>query len=438
MKNNVKKIVVAGIMTSLLLPGMTGFAKANDIENHWAKESIQTLMEQKVIQGYEDGSFKPDNKITREEVSSIMNNVLKGAKDGKATFEDVKGRWSEGAIASLAEKKVINGYPDGTFKPAKDITREEFATILFNTLAKEKDLTKVAKKTFGDIDGSFAKDAIKTLAGLDIIKGYEEDKKVSFKPKNAITRAEVAKMVAHAQKNEVKPEEPKEPKEEITKEKIDTAKTLLKTYLETIKWDVLKDPAIDKDVNKKAMEELKKVKDRSEELLNDDNIDEKEYKEIMELPYIAVDGGKPTKGLFNKVSKKFLVDFEVQGDRVMENKDNHKKYPVLKDHKITVKTLLTDAGKKGEKDDRFLKLNIVTKAQYDAKTEADAVSGATPKYDKQELPLEDYDVKAVDGGYEFIIKKVPEDVVILKPIIYVKLGEGTYLENGDMVYIEAK
>ena len=47
-------------------------------------------------------------------------------------FSDVKGRWSERAIASLVDKQIMNGYSNGTFKPQQKITREEFAVIAYN------------------------------------------------------------------------------------------------------------------------------------------------------------------------------------------------------------------------------------------------------------------------------------------------------------------
>lgn len=434
MKKNLKKVMVTGLVLANLFPIMPSFAATKDYDNHWAKDYIDTLVEKKIVAGYKDGSFKPNNKITREEVSSIVYAYMAGETTKKSKFEDVKGRWSEDAIAYLTEQEIIKGYPDGSFQPTKEITREEFSVIIYQYLADKMDLSKVEKKDFIDIDKSYAKEKIQVLAGLGIIDGYDGKE---FRPGNDITRAEVAKVVADTAKveeNLKKDNKEDSEKTEVQEEDIKMAKKDLKDYLDTFNMEVLENKAIHTKGNQEGIQKLKELKQRAEELLADEDIDAAKLEEMREMPFKMVDG-KKQKGSFNKLTKKFLVDFEVVGDRNVENKDNHKKYPKLEDQKIVIKTSLQDAKKKGENEDRFLKLNYISKDQYREKTEADVVSGATPRYKKQELPLEYYEVVATDTGYEFKINELPEDVEVLKPIVYVKLAEGTYFENGDLVYV---
>ena len=66
----------------------------------------------------------------------------------------------------------------------------------------------------------------------------------------------------------------------------------------------------------------------------------------------------------------------------------------------------------------------------------DGVSAATPKYKKQELPKDDYIIREVEDGYEIEITKLPADAKFIKPIALVKFADGTYFENGDLVYVK--
>ena len=145
------------------------------------------------IQGYPDGTVKPNDNISRDEVATIFYRLL--AEDKKAEievkesdFDDVKGHWAEIAIATLKNGGYINGYEDGTFKPTASITRAEFVTIA----AKFASATADLKNSYSDIDGHWAEEAIKLASDLGWITGYENG---TFKPDATITRAEVVTIV---------------------------------------------------------------------------------------------------------------------------------------------------------------------------------------------------------------------------------------------------
>ncbi|SHH61959.1 Listeria/Bacterioides repeat-containing protein, partial [Anaerosphaera aminiphila DSM 21120] len=107
-------------------------AKANysDVNSSdWYTKYIAFVTDNKIMEGYEDGSFKPNDKITRAEFTAVVARYNSLA-DMTSTFEDVIGRWAAGYIGSVTNKGWINGYPDGTFKPEKDISREEVATMV--------------------------------------------------------------------------------------------------------------------------------------------------------------------------------------------------------------------------------------------------------------------------------------------------------------------
>ncbi len=108
-----------------------------------ASEAIQYLSEQKIINGYADGTFKPDNLINRAEFSKI----IAGSSFSHAAIEkcdlagnlpDIsKGTWYYGYICVLRNAGVVNGYPDGNFKPEQNINFAEAAKIVVKTLARD-------------------------------------------------------------------------------------------------------------------------------------------------------------------------------------------------------------------------------------------------------------------------------------------------------------
>ena len=87
------------------------------------------------MNGYSDGSFRPNEKISRGELAALITRAFKLTGTGSTSFKDVKkAAWYYDSIDALASNHIITGYADTTFKPEKDITRAEFATIVFNLL----------------------------------------------------------------------------------------------------------------------------------------------------------------------------------------------------------------------------------------------------------------------------------------------------------------
>lgn len=220
--------------------------------------------------------------------------------------------------------------------------------------------------------------------------------------------------------------------------KREEAKKALDAYMKSFNRDVVDNPAIEyQDENVKG--EIKKAITRAKDLLAKVDISQAELEEMEKIPYKKVDGKKS--GLFRDFTKKALVNFEVLGDKNIVNPHNGKKYTALKNNTIKIKSTLKDAGKIGENDKFFFKLNYVKEEDFKSipqPTRVDATSTPTPKYKKQEVPSADYEVKTVDGGYEIKINKLPEGAKIIKPIVYAKLADNTYFENGTLVFVSPK
>lgn len=165
------------------LPPLPAVPPTLEMENHYD-----------YINGYPDGSVKPLNNITREEVAAIFYRLLDDEsrseylKTGNS-FSDVGAtRWSNKHISTMENAGVITGYPDGTFKPGQYITRAEFAAIA----SRFDKLDERANDSFTDITGHWAEKYIASAANKGWIKGYTDG---TFKPNQYITRAEAAAFI---------------------------------------------------------------------------------------------------------------------------------------------------------------------------------------------------------------------------------------------------
>lgn len=142
------------------------------------------------MSGYENGTFRPNNSITRAEVAQVLYNLL-AAKPPVTTspFPDVKfDSWYGKAVSALEKSGILKGYENGTFRPGNSITRAEFVAALWACFP-----AKTGTVSFTDVDEDFwAYPYIASACSYGWIHGYEDN---TFRPKNAITRAEVVTIL---------------------------------------------------------------------------------------------------------------------------------------------------------------------------------------------------------------------------------------------------
>ena len=168
----------------------------SDISNHWAKAQIEDFASNGYVGGYEDNTFKPNNDITRAEFVRIVNKYFGFTQAEGENFTDVsEGAWYYKDICIGIRAGYINGYQDGTFRPNKSITREEAASIVRNITG----LVENGSSKFNDDSeiGSWAKSAVYALADNKIMSGYKDN---TFRPKDKITRAEAVATLSRIQK----------------------------------------------------------------------------------------------------------------------------------------------------------------------------------------------------------------------------------------------
>ncbi|WP_340402036.1 S-layer homology domain-containing protein [Paenibacillus sp. FSL H8-0079] len=183
----------------------------SDIKGHWAEANIQAWGDEGLIRGYLDRSFKPNTYITRAEFMNLVNGAFGYSGQAKITFNDVsESAWYYEAISIANANGYIDGYTDGTMKPQDPITRQEAAKVIAGILNLE--LNETAANVFSDSSSiaAWSKGAVGGAAAAKIIAGYTDG---SFKPLNSITRAEAVSALVKAVETDAttaaKPAKPK-------------------------------------------------------------------------------------------------------------------------------------------------------------------------------------------------------------------------------------
>lgn len=164
----------------------------SDLAGHWAESNVKYVYDNALMNGYSDGTFKPDASITRAEFSAVMARFLK--LDDKASaaekFGDVKGHWAIGYIGALADKGIVGGVTENSFAPDDNITREQMAAIL----SRAFDLKETSPEVFADNGeiSDWARDYVYACRKAGYMNG---DAVNNFSPIDNASRAEVATVI---------------------------------------------------------------------------------------------------------------------------------------------------------------------------------------------------------------------------------------------------
>ena len=171
-----------------------------DIENHWAQEEIEYLIDLGIIKGYPDKTIRPDNNVTRAEFVTIMVKSLNLEPyfPEKPTFPDVpKSHWAYGFIERSVKEGLVKGYPDGTFKPNRNVLKAEAITVIVN--AKKWPIIKPKTPSFFDVPANeWYYPFIETAFQNNIIRKPDYPIVINsrFYPETPATRAELCVFVA--------------------------------------------------------------------------------------------------------------------------------------------------------------------------------------------------------------------------------------------------
>lgn len=186
------------LLTFVLIVAFTSQTFAfNDLDNHWANEVIGELTELGAIGGYSDGTFKPNNPITRAEFCKILTTSLGHNKVVGSAFDDTITHWSKDNINTLVKLGIIEKSEYGnTYEPDKNITRVEIAKMIVRAAGLNDKAIAMTEQNTGFKDNSSIKSSDSGFVILakdnELIGGYPDN---TFKPQANATRAEASVMI---------------------------------------------------------------------------------------------------------------------------------------------------------------------------------------------------------------------------------------------------
>jgi hypothetical protein len=172
-----------------------------DLTNeNWYAPHIIYLSSQGVVTGFNDSTIRPKSLVKRSEAVAMLGRALGfNSTKRKTVFKDVDpGSFASGYIQSAYEQGIVSGFPDGTFRPDQPVTRAEMAILL----SRAYQLSDASSVTFKDVtEGVTGYAEIYKVASANITKGYPDG---TFKPYQYMTRSEFSVFVARAENEEFK------------------------------------------------------------------------------------------------------------------------------------------------------------------------------------------------------------------------------------------
>ena len=165
-------------------------------DGKWYTQAVLFCAQKGYVSGYENGSFRPNNKLTRAEMAVIMNRMLNLDETVRNTFSDVPAdKWYTNAILHCVKAGIMSGYDEKQFGTNDTLTREQGAVIL----AKAFHVDGISGRTVFSDDKSISKwavESVKSMNEIGLISGMGNN---MFEPKTPLTRAQMCQIIFAAQ-----------------------------------------------------------------------------------------------------------------------------------------------------------------------------------------------------------------------------------------------
>ncbi|GAA3405143.1 S-layer homology domain-containing protein [Paenibacillus hodogayensis] len=193
-----KRYAIALLIVCMTTSGWSAaFAleKPADIQGHWAERSMQAWLQQGYIQGYEDGSLRPNEAIKRGELLALINRLYDWKDAAAISYADLPdSHWAYADVAKAVKAGYVQGYEDNSIRVEANVTRQELAVIVARLLKLGSEESDRGATQFRDSAtiADWSRKAVGTLAEHGIADGYEDG---TFKPAGLVTRAEAIVML---------------------------------------------------------------------------------------------------------------------------------------------------------------------------------------------------------------------------------------------------
>ena len=209
-------ITITAVLAASMAMSVTAFGAPTDIQGHWAQNTINKWVDKGDISGYPDGTFRPNNMITRAEFVVLVNNAMGYTKSGYAYFSDVPSHyWGKNAIQTGVAAGYISGDGNGIFRPNDPVTRQEAAAMISRILDLKQNESRAYRYTDSYAISNWAKGVVGAVSEAGIMAGYPDG---SFGPNRVLTRAEA--VLALDKTVNYKPGDKEEDKEETKKKEM--------------------------------------------------------------------------------------------------------------------------------------------------------------------------------------------------------------------------
>lgn len=180
-------VVLAVAVCALFMMAAPALAEPTDIQGHWAQSTVSEWVYNGYIIGYPDGTFRPDNTITRAEFVVLANKSFGNTNTAVINFSDVKVTdWFYGEIGRAMAAFYITGYEDGTFRPEAQVSRQEAAVMVARLLKLGATASTINFIDMAEFP-SWSSGHIGAVVAKGVMSGYPD---MTFQPNKALSRAE--------------------------------------------------------------------------------------------------------------------------------------------------------------------------------------------------------------------------------------------------------
>ena len=165
--------------------------------SHWAFDWIEAIAAAGLTSGYPDSTYRPENPVTRGEMAVFLlkgMGITPSPPNDSDPFKDIDGHWAAPYIEELFDQGITGGYPDGTYRPENLVTRAEMAVFLLKGMGVIPPAMN-GSHPFTDVAGHLAEIFIEELFDQGITGGYPDG---TYRPENRVTRAEMAVFLVNA------------------------------------------------------------------------------------------------------------------------------------------------------------------------------------------------------------------------------------------------
>ncbi|MCL1983133.1 MAG: S-layer homology domain-containing protein, partial [Clostridiales bacterium] len=182
------------------LPTASYGASFTDTRGHWAETWIDKAVSSGLVQGYPDGTFRPDKPVTRAEFTAMVNKVLRNGTAVGISFSDVPyGSWYYQDIARAVAACYVSGYSGNLFSPDNPITRQEAAVIISRVVPTYGSSGNLNSYSDSSLIPDWARTAFQKANGKGYLGPYDDGK---LHPADQLTRAQATKIMCEIMNNE--------------------------------------------------------------------------------------------------------------------------------------------------------------------------------------------------------------------------------------------